>query len=130
VTGAVPPSDGHDVAAGDDLLAEQVAYYRRRASECDVTASGDVDAARARITRVVAALRPEHRLVKVFVHPGQTSARLHQLGWQGCIRQDGAEVAGQEALLGRRLATAHQGWRGLTLTDGGLGASRQDLLGL
>lgn len=49
--------------------------------------------------------RPEHRLVKVFVHPGQTSARLHQLGWQGCIRQASAEVAGQEALLGRRLAT-------------------------
>jgi len=210
-TGAVPPSDGHDVAAG------QVAYYRRRASEYDVTAYGDVDAARARITRVVAALRPagnvleiacgtglwtsalagvastvtaidaapeavdiargrvqaanvrfevadvfcwaaaarfdtvffafwlshvpasrfgqfwrqlrglvtghgrvlfvdehpdacgkeayaagsdeiiqrrlgdgsEHRLVEVFVHPGQTSARLHQLGWQGCIRRDG-----------------------------------------
>jgi hypothetical protein len=56
---------------------------------------------------VVAALRPEHRLVKVFVHPGQTSARLHQLGWQGCIRRDGAEVAGQEALLGRHLAAAH-----------------------
>ena len=69
-----------------------------------MTAYGDVDAARARITRVVAALRPEHRLVKVFVHPGQRSARLRQLGWQGCIRRDGAEVAGQEALLGRRLA--------------------------
>lgn len=82
-----------------------MAYYRRRASEYDVTASGDVDAARARITRVVAAPRPEHRLVKVFVHPGQTSARLRQLDWQGC--QDGAEVAGQEALLGRHLATAH-----------------------
>ena len=41
VTGAVPPSDGHDVAAGDDLLAEQVAYYHRGASEYDVTAYGD-----------------------------------------------------------------------------------------
>jgi 2-polyprenyl-3-methyl-5-hydroxy-6-metoxy-1,4-benzoquinol methylase len=219
VSGAVPLPEGHDVAAGDDLLAGQVAYYRRRASEYDVTAYGDLDAARARITRVVAALRPvgdvleiacgtglwtgalaetaptvtaidaapeaveiargrvtatnvrfevadvfswqaaarfdtvffafwlshvptsrsgqfwrqlrslvarqgrvlfvdehidvrgkeayaagsdeiiqrrlgdgsEHRLVKVFVHPGQLSARLHQLGWQCCIGRDGAD---------------------------------------
>ena len=196
VSGAVPHPEGHDVAAVDDLLAEQVAYYRRRASEYDMTAYGDVDAARARITRVVAALRPagnvleiacgtglwtgalagaastvtaidaapeaidiargrvkaanvrfeiadvfswaaatrfdtvffafwlshvpasrseqfwrqlrgllaagsdeiiqrrlgdgsEHRLVKVFVHPGQLGARLRQLGWQSHIRRDG-----------------------------------------
>jgi 2-polyprenyl-3-methyl-5-hydroxy-6-metoxy-1,4-benzoquinol methylase len=217
VSGAVPHPEGHDVAAGDDLLAGQVDYYRRRASEYDVTAYGDLDAARARITRVVAAMRPagnvleiacgtglwtsalaaaastvtaidaapeaveiargrvkaanvrfevadvftweaagrfdivffafwlshvpasrfgqfwrqlrglvagpgrvlfvdehpdvygkeayvagsdeiirrrlgdgsEHRLVKVFVHPGQLRARLHQLGWQSCIGRDG-----------------------------------------
>lgn len=30
----------------------------------------------------------EHRLVKVFVEPGQLSARLGQLGWQSRIRRD------------------------------------------
>jgi hypothetical protein len=40
VSGAVPHPDGHDVTVGDDLLAGQVAYYRRRAGEYDVTAYG------------------------------------------------------------------------------------------
>ncbi len=145
------------MAAGDDLFAGQVAYYRRRASEYDVTAYGDKAAnvrfevadvfswaAAARFDTVFFAfwlshvpasrfeqfwrqLRglvtghgrvlfvdehpdvcgkeayaagsdeiiqrrlgdgSEHRLVKVFVHPGQMSARLNQLGWQSCIRRD------------------------------------------
>ena len=58
VRGAVPHPEGHDVTGGDDLLAEQVAYYRRRAAEYDVTAYGDLYAAAARINRIVAALRP------------------------------------------------------------------------
>lgn len=32
-----------------------------------------------------------HRLVKVFVDPGQLSARLGQLGWQSRIRRDGPD---------------------------------------
>jgi len=59
VRGVVPHPEGDDVTAGDDVLAGQVAYYRRRAREYDVTAYGDLDAARARINRIVAALRPE-----------------------------------------------------------------------
>jgi hypothetical protein len=53
VTGAIPPPEGHIGAAGDELPAGQVAYYRRRAGEYGVTAYGDLDAARARITRLL-----------------------------------------------------------------------------
>jgi demethylmenaquinone methyltransferase/2-methoxy-6-polyprenyl-1,4-benzoquinol methylase len=42
----------------DELLADQVAYYRQRASEYDVTAYADVAAARARIARLVAEMQP------------------------------------------------------------------------
>ncbi len=64
------------MAAGDDLLAEQVAYYRRRASEYDVTAHGDVDAARARITRVVAALRPAGNVLEIACGTGLWRGRV------------------------------------------------------
>ena len=64
------------MAAGDDLLAEQVAYYRRRASEYDVTAHGDVDAARARITRVVAALRPAGNVLEIACGTGLWTSAL------------------------------------------------------
>ena len=45
----------------DEVLADQVDYYRRRAGEYDVTAYGDVAAARARIARLVAEMRLEVR---------------------------------------------------------------------
>jgi 2-polyprenyl-3-methyl-5-hydroxy-6-metoxy-1,4-benzoquinol methylase len=32
-----------------------------------------------------------HRLVKVFIQPGQLQARLRQLGWQSSIRRDGSD---------------------------------------
>jgi ubiquinone/menaquinone biosynthesis C-methylase UbiE len=80
VTGAVPPSDGHDVAAGDDLLAEQVAYYRRPASEYDVTAYGDVDAAWARISRMVAALRAAGNVLEIAGGTGLWTSTL--AGWR------------------------------------------------
>jgi 2-polyprenyl-3-methyl-5-hydroxy-6-metoxy-1,4-benzoquinol methylase len=76
VSGAVPHPEGHDVAAVDDLLAEQVAYYRRRASEYDMTAYGDVDAARARITRVVAALRPAGNVLEIACGTGLWTGAL------------------------------------------------------
>src|SRR5215475_15202974 len=38
VRGGVSPPEGHDVTADDDLLAEQVHYFCRRAGEYDVTA--------------------------------------------------------------------------------------------
>src|SRR5262249_49143644 len=63
-------------AAVEDLLAEQVAYYRRRASEYDMTAYGDVDAARARITRVVAALRPAGNVLEIACGTGLWTGAL------------------------------------------------------
>ena len=43
-----------DVRVRDEVLAGQAGYYRRRAGEYDVTAYGDVAAARPRIARLVA----------------------------------------------------------------------------
>lgn len=64
------PFRSHDVTAGDDLLAGQVAYYRRRASEYDVTAYSGLDAARARITRIMAALRPAANVLEIACGTG------------------------------------------------------------
>ena len=65
----MPSPEGHDVTA-DDLLAEQVTYYRRRAQEYDVTAYGDLDAVRARINRIVAALRPAGNVLEIACGTG------------------------------------------------------------
>jgi demethylmenaquinone methyltransferase/2-methoxy-6-polyprenyl-1,4-benzoquinol methylase len=54
----------------DDVLAEQVDYYRRRAGEYDVTAYGDVAAARTRIGRLVAAMRPTGRVLEIACGTG------------------------------------------------------------
>jgi len=40
-----------------EVLSGQIAYYRRRASEYDATAYGDIEAACGRITRLVAEMR-------------------------------------------------------------------------
>ncbi len=55
----------------DDVLADQVAYYRRRAGEYDVTAYGDdVAAARAHIARLVAEMRPAGRVLEIACGTG------------------------------------------------------------
>ncbi len=54
----------------DEVLADQVAYYRRRAGEYDVTAYGDVAAARARIARLVAELRPTGSVLEIACGTG------------------------------------------------------------
>ena len=64
------------MTVGNDLLAGQVAYYRRRASEYDVTAYGDRDAARARITRIVAALRPAGNVLEIACGTGMWTSAL------------------------------------------------------
>lgn len=76
VTGAMPYPEGHDVTADDDLLAAQVDYYRHRAGEYDVTAYGDLDAAQARITRVVAALRPAGTMLEIACGTGMWTGAL------------------------------------------------------
>lgn len=54
----------------EQLLAGQVEYYRRRASEYDETAYGDLVAARARIARVVGAMRPSGRVLEIACGTG------------------------------------------------------------
>lgn len=56
----------------DDVVAEQVDYYRRRAHEYDATAYGDLTAARERIARLVGRMRigPRQRVVEIACGTG------------------------------------------------------------
>lgn len=54
----------------DDLLAGQAEYYRRRASEYDVTAYGDVAVARDRIARLVARMQPTGAVLEIACGTG------------------------------------------------------------
>lgn len=54
----------------DKILTDQIDYYRRRAAEYDATAYGDVDAARVRIARLVAQLRPAGRVLEIACGTG------------------------------------------------------------
>lgn len=60
----------------DEVLAEQVAYYRRRADEYDVTAYGDVQAAYERIARLVALMRPRGRVLEIACGTGMWTQAL------------------------------------------------------
>ena len=64
------------MTGGNDLLAGQVAYYRRRAGEYDATAYPDLAAARARITRIVAALRPAGNVLEIACGTGMWTRAL------------------------------------------------------
>ena len=66
------------------MLAEQVAYYRRRAGEYDVTAYGDdVAAARALIARLVAEMRPAGRVLEIACGTGLWTEAL--AGWADTV---------------------------------------------
>jgi SAM-dependent methyltransferase len=54
----------------DDVLADQVGYYRCRAGEYDETAYGDVGAARESIARIVAQMRPSGRVLEIACGTG------------------------------------------------------------
>jgi 2-polyprenyl-3-methyl-5-hydroxy-6-metoxy-1,4-benzoquinol methylase len=54
----------------DEVLADQIDYYRRRAGEYDATAYGDVTAARARIARLVAEMRPAGNVLEIACGTG------------------------------------------------------------
>ena len=62
----------------DEVLADQVDYYRRRAAEYDETAYGDVAAARTRIARLVAELRPAGRVLEIACGTGLWTEALAQ----------------------------------------------------
>jgi 2-polyprenyl-3-methyl-5-hydroxy-6-metoxy-1,4-benzoquinol methylase len=54
----------------DEVLADQIDYYRRRAGEYDVTAYGDVATARIRIARLVAEMRPAGSVLEIACGTG------------------------------------------------------------
>lgn len=54
----------------DEVLASQASYYRRRAAEYDVTAYGDVEAARVSIARQVAEMRPRGTVLEIACGTG------------------------------------------------------------
>ena len=54
----------------DEVLTNQVDYYRRRAGEYDATAYGDVTAARGRIARLVGQLRPTGSVLEIACGTG------------------------------------------------------------
>jgi 2-polyprenyl-3-methyl-5-hydroxy-6-metoxy-1,4-benzoquinol methylase len=60
----------------DELLSSQVAYYRRRAGEYDATAYGDVEAARGRIARIVAEMRPTGTVLEIACGTGLWTEQL------------------------------------------------------
>jgi demethylmenaquinone methyltransferase/2-methoxy-6-polyprenyl-1,4-benzoquinol methylase len=72
-----------DVRVTDEVLADQVDYYRRRAGEYDVTAYGDVAAARAYITRLVAEMRPAGSVLEIACGTGLWTQAL--AGWADTV---------------------------------------------
>lgn len=76
-SGRVPLCD--DARVTDDVLAEQVAYYRRRAGEYDVTAYEDVAATRELIARLVADMRPAGNVLEIACGTGLWTEAL--AGW-------------------------------------------------
>lgn len=60
----------------NDILARQVDYYRRRAAEYDRTAYPDLDAATARIDRVVAAFAPRGSILELACGTGMWTRAL------------------------------------------------------
>ena len=61
----------------DEVLAEQVDYYRHRAGEYDVTVYGDEFAViRARIARLIAALRPTGSVLEIACGTGLSTEEL------------------------------------------------------
>jgi trans-aconitate methyltransferase len=68
----------------DEVLADQVAYYRRRAGEYDVTAYGDdIAAARALIARLVAEMRPVGSVLEIACGTGLWTEAL--AGWADTV---------------------------------------------
>lgn len=63
----------------DEALADQIDYYRHRAGEYDATAYGDVAAARNRIARLIAGMRPTGHLLEIACGTGLWTEALAEL---------------------------------------------------
>jgi protein-L-isoaspartate O-methyltransferase len=72
------------VTVVDDVLAHQVSYYRQRADEYDVTAYGDMAAARVRIDRLVTQMRPSGDVLEIACGTGIWTAALAR--WASTVR--------------------------------------------
>jgi 2-polyprenyl-3-methyl-5-hydroxy-6-metoxy-1,4-benzoquinol methylase len=73
-----------DARVIDEVLAEQLDYYSRRASEYDMTAYGDdVAAARARIARLVAEMRSAGSVLEIACGTGLWTEAL--AGWADAV---------------------------------------------
>jgi 2-polyprenyl-3-methyl-5-hydroxy-6-metoxy-1,4-benzoquinol methylase len=68
--GAVLAPPRHHGWMTDEVLADQVGYYRQRADEYDVTAYGDLQAGRLRIERLVAEVGPSGRVLEIACGTG------------------------------------------------------------
>jgi SAM-dependent methyltransferase len=60
----------------EEILAEQIHYYRQRAAEYDATSYQDLVAARARIEQVLAALAPSGRILEIACGTGMWTQSL------------------------------------------------------
>jgi demethylmenaquinone methyltransferase/2-methoxy-6-polyprenyl-1,4-benzoquinol methylase len=67
----------------DEVLADQVDYYRRRAGEYDATAYGDIAAARVRVARLVAEMRPAGSVLEIACGTGLWTEAL--AGWADTV---------------------------------------------
>lgn len=65
-----------DVSVTDEVLAEQVSYYRKRAAEYDVTAYGDVATATVRVERLVEQMQPTGAVLEIACGTGIWTAAL------------------------------------------------------
>ena len=99
------PSLCDDVRVTEEILAGQVDYYRRRAGEYDATAYGDIAAARARIARLVARMRPVGRVLEIACGTGLGARGLAGAGGQGAARAAGPTAAGDGILASRSAAS-------------------------
>jgi 2-polyprenyl-3-methyl-5-hydroxy-6-metoxy-1,4-benzoquinol methylase len=73
------PSSCDDGRVTDEVLADQIDYYRRRAGEYDATAYGDVAAARNRIARLIAGMRPTGHVLEIACGTGLWTEALAEL---------------------------------------------------
>lgn len=69
----------HDSWVTDDSLADQIGYYRHRASEYDATAYGDVAAARQRISRLVTEMHPGGKVLEIACGTGLWTEAIAEL---------------------------------------------------
>jgi 2-polyprenyl-3-methyl-5-hydroxy-6-metoxy-1,4-benzoquinol methylase len=58
------------MCVSDEVLADQIDYYRRRAGEYDVTAYGDLAVARPRIARLIAEMQPTGSVLEIACGTG------------------------------------------------------------